>query len=171
MDLTFKEAEAKGSFYDPSIAGEDPDLHDLAAKFEAKLLSDDPTGYMTDADVPKKDSNQSPEKDTNQSPLPWNLHVIPDCILRRHLPDTPVPVIAGLNTPLYYIGEKGLAFTMHVEDDSLNAISILRYGAPKLWYAPIPRHREKFERLVSEPNISCYVQITNRGPQLFTFCV
>lgn len=159
----FEQAEAKGCFFLQSVPGQPPNLPAIANKLGAQILSGAPTGYGTDVDVEDENSNNPP--------LPWNLHRIPNCILREHLPDTNVPKIAGVDTPYYYIGEMGSVFPMHEEDHSLMAISILRYGAPKLWFGPIPSDREEFERLVSSPTVICYITILRASHSLQTFRV
>ena len=53
--------------------------------------------------------------------------------------------MAGINTPMYYIGGK-LSYTiLHEEDGGLSSLNILRAGSQKVWFVISHKHRHEVE--------------------------
>ena len=53
--------------------------------------------------------------------------------------------MAGINTPMYYIGGKLSYTTLHEEDGGLSNLNILRAGSPKVWFVISHKHRHEVE--------------------------
>lgn len=60
--------------------------------------------------------------------------------------------IIGVSSPLTNIGSLGSRFAFHIEDMLMNAITVLLYGASKIWYTIPPNEASKFEDLQKNNN-------------------
>jgi len=99
-------------------------------RFQPPLYGADVEGSLFDADV--------------QGWNPQNL----DSLLVRTMKKHEI-TIPGVSTPYLYFGTWRSIFAWHTEDMDLYSMNYLHYGKPKSWYAIAPKHRAKFEKVVS----------------------
>lgn len=86
-----------------------------------------------------------PTAEAQRPPLreAWNVGALPS-LLALHPHD-----IAGVTTPMLYLGMAGALFAWHVEDAQLASINFLHRGEPKVWYAVAPSDARRFESVAA----------------------
>jgi len=86
---------------------------------------------------------------------PWNVNLMTECLLRKHLPPDNA-TIPGVTSSMLYFGTWKSLFALHVEDMDLFSISYLHSGEPKRWYGGCPDDAHRIESLaqVSFPQVA-----------------
>lgn len=93
----------------------------------------------------------------------WHVGNINRGSLLRHL-----PVLPGINRPMYYIGQLFTRFSWHVEDAFLNSISYLHrcsHSGKKIWYVVPPSSARQFEEFVGPAKFHPILQADTASAQ------
>jgi hypothetical protein len=76
-----------------------------------------------------------------------NLQKIKECLVRSRVPleTHQTGTLDGISGSYCYFGKRGCMFVCHLEDVYLESLSVLLWGAPKVWIGVEPRDHEKLE--------------------------